>query len=116
MIIMFEPSQDVLRQIGVLKDQKENHISDEVQALRRIGGKVHDSPPRHPYYDSEKFKRDQAYFDSALNSEHFTFKDFWFWFSHAYHDPALPPPSFGYLVGAFGWVVMIVWGIHWLCS
>ena len=90
---------------------------DEVQALRRIGGKIPDTPaPKHPYYDSEKYKRDQEYLSAPHPSEHVTLRDFWFWFSHTYHDPALPPLGFWRLLGIFGWVVMIIWGLHRLCS
>ena len=91
-------------------------VHDEVQALRRIGGKIHHSPSRHPYYDSEQFRRDEKYLLDPHQSESFTLRDFWFWFSHAYHDPALPPPKFGDFIMAIGWAVMIVEGIRWLCS
>lgn len=89
---------------------------EEIHALHNISSKKHSAPSRHPYYDSEQFKHDKAYFDSADLSGCFTFRDFCFWFSHAYHDPALPPPKFGDFIMAIGWVVMIVEGIRWLCS
>lgn len=114
---MFEPSHDVQRQLGVIQEQEESRVNDELQALRRISGKLPPPPEqKHPYYDSEQFRRDEKYLLDPHPSESFTLKDFWFWFSHAYHDPALPPPTFGRLVGAFGWVVIFVWGIHRLCS
>ena len=106
-------SEDVRK---TLLDMGRQDLVDELDALRRFGGKIHLSPEQSTYYDSDKYKRDQEYLSAPHPSEHVTLRDFWFWFSHAYHDPALPPLGFWRLFGIFGWVVMIIWGIHRLCS
>ncbi len=105
--LAFEQQAQAVRK--TLRDMGRQDLVDE------LDGK-NNTHSRHPYYDSEQFKRDRQYFDSAPKSESFTFRDFWFWFSHAYHDPALPPPDMFRLVGAFCWVALIVEGIRWLCS